>query len=130
MEDSGVVRILSITRKMVKQRAQSSDMSDCVYGTVLSVSPLSVQLDSRTTLGENQLVVGALCKETIIKIPFPEKGQVKHKHQAIHNGMHNTTEELPEIQLWRGLNPGDRVIVIRFNNGQKFLIQQRVEGIP
>jgi hypothetical protein len=30
MEDSGVVRILSITRKMVKQRAQSSDMSDCV----------------------------------------------------------------------------------------------------
>ena len=78
MEDSGVVRILSITRKMVKQRAQSSDMSDCVYGTVLSVSPLSVQLDSRTTLGENQLVVGALCKETIIKIPFPEKGQVKH----------------------------------------------------
>ena len=119
MEDSGVVRILSITRKMVKQRAQSSDMSDCVYGTVLSVSPLSVQL-----------VVGALCKETIIKIPFPEKGQVKHKHQAIHNGMHNTTEELPEIQLWRGLNPGDRVILIRFNNGQKFLIQQRVEGIP
>lgn len=44
--------------------------------------------------------------------------------------MHNTTEELPEIQLWRGLNPGDRVILIRFNNGQKFLIQQRVEGIP
>lgn len=129
-ESTAGFRLVSITRRMIKQKTQSTDVADCVYGTVLSVAPLSVQLDTRTTLQEAQLVVGALCKETIIKIPFPEKGQIKHKHQAIHEGMHNTTMELPEIQLWRGLNTGDRVILQRFNNGQKYLILQRVEGIP
>lgn len=80
-ESTAGFRLVSITRKMIKQKAQSTDVADCVYGTVLSVAPLSVQLDTRTTLQEAQLVVGALCKETIIKIPFPEKGQIKHKHQ-------------------------------------------------
>lgn len=66
-ESTAGFRLVSITRKMIKQKAQSTDVADCVYGTVLSVAPLSVQLDTRTTLQEAQLVVGALCKETIIK---------------------------------------------------------------
>ena len=48
-ESTAGFRLVSITRRMIKQKAQSTDVADCVYGTVLSVAPLSVQLDTRTT---------------------------------------------------------------------------------
>lgn len=124
------VRLLSIMRKVVREPKKSSDYTDVVYGKVISVAPLTIQIDNKNTITENMLVLGALCKQTIIKIPFPEKGEVKHKHEAIHNGKHPTTMEMPEIQLWRGLNVGDTVILIRFAQGQKFYVMQRKEGIP
>lgn len=121
------VRLLSIFTKMTKEPKRSSDFSDIVYGQVISVAPLTIKIDNRNIISENMLVVGALCKQTIIKIPFPEKGQVKHQHQGVH-GM--TSMELPQIELWRGLNVGDKVIMIRFMQGQKYFILQRKEGIP
>lgn len=123
-------RLLSIMRKMTKEPKQSSDFTDVIYGQVVSVAPLSIKIDNKNIITENMLVLGALCKQTIIEIPFPQKGQIKHRHEAIHNGMHNTTMEMPKIELWRGLNVGDTVLLIRFAQGQKYYIMQRKEGIP
>lgn len=124
------VRLLSIMRRIVREPKKSSDYTDVVYGSVISVAPLTVQIDNKNTISGDMIVVGALCKETIIQIPFPEKGEVRHKHQAIHDGYHNTTMEMPKIQLWRGLNVGDTVLMIRFAQGQKYYLMQRKEGIP
>lgn len=129
MEDymNSGARLLTVFRKFTKEPKKSSDFSDVVYGQVVSVAPLSIKIDDKNVISSNMLVVGALCKETIIKIPFPEKGEVKHKHQGVHGP---TSMELPQIQLWRGLNVGDTVILIRFAQGQKYFVLQRKEGIP
>lgn len=123
-------RLVSTLIRITRKPKKSSDFTDVIYGRVTSVAPLTVQIDDKNVVTGDMLVVGALCKETIIDIPFPEKGQVKHQHQAIHDGYHNTTMELPKIQLWRGLNVGDIVVMIRFAQGQKYFILQRKEGIP
>lgn len=54
-------------------------------------------------------------------LPTPNVLPLKHLH-AIHNA-------LPEILLWRGLEVGDKVRVLRIDNGQKFYVLERVEGI-
>lgn len=123
-------RLVHTLRKLTKTSSKSAEYTDVLYADVISVSPLTVKIDEKNVITSDMLVLGALCKQTIIKIPFPQKGEIRHKHQAIHNGMHNTTMEMPEIELWRGLNVGDTVILIRFSQGQKYYIMQRKEGIP
>lgn len=119
-------RLLS-TLLRIQKKSVSSDYTDVIYGKVVSVAPLTIQIDDKNRISGNMIVLGALCKETIIKIPFPEKGEVKHDHMGVHG---RTSKELPKIQLWRGLNVGDTVIMIRFAHGQKYYVMQRKEGIP
>jgi len=85
---------------------------DLVTGTVTSVNPLKIKI-GKIELTESFLVVGALCKATTIKIPKRDASE----------------DALPDILLWRGLQVGDEVYMIRFSDGQKYYVLQRKEGI-
>ena len=113
---------------------------DIITGTVTSVSPLKIKTD-KIELTETFLVLGALCKSTTIKIP--ERDANTHKHKVPQHttepagpGPHThtinefyTEVALPDILLWRGLQVGDEVYMIRFSEGQKYYVLQRKEGI-
>lgn len=113
---------------------------DIVMGTVTSVEPLKVKTD-KLELTETFLVVGALCQPTTIKIPTRDENKHKHKipahsTQSAGNPSHThsisellSEEALPDIVLWRGLEVGDEVYMLRFSEGQKYYILQRKEGI-
>ena len=92
-------------------------------------------------LTESFLVVGALCKATTIKIPKRDTYTHKHKilehttepagpdlHTHVINEFYSE-DALPDILLWRGLQVGDEVYMIRFSDGQKYYVLQRKEGI-
>lgn len=69
------------------------------FGKVLSVSPLSISVDSKLTLDKDFLIVGQLCKRTT-----------------------SPTGSL----LWDGMKTGDTVLLIRSGNGQKWYVAERV----
>ena len=116
-------------------QAKPSEMVDMVVGKVTSVEPLKVKLD-KIELTETFLIVGALCKE--MSIPFDTNG---HSHQVseivtssadshTHKVAGHTTEStfLPDkIVLWRGLQVGDTVYMLKLAKGQKYYIIQREE---
>ena len=81
----------------------SSDTSDIISGVVTSVSPLRVKVD-KLELTETFLIKGALVTEKRIQIGGEE------------------------ILLWRDLQVGDNVYLLRVSGGQKFFILQRKEG--
>lgn len=113
---------------------------DIITGTVTSVSPLKIKTD-KIELTETFLVLGALCKSTTIKIPERDANTHKHKvpqhtTQPAGESPHTHTIDefytevaLPDILLWRGLQVGDEVYMIRFSEGQKYYVLQRKEGI-
>lgn len=113
---------------------------DIITGTVTSVSPLKIKTD-KIELTETFLVLGALCKSTTIKIPKRDANTHKHKvlqhttqpaGESPHTHTINefyTEDALPDILLWRGLQVGDEVYMIRFSEGQKYYVLQRKEGI-
>lgn len=70
---------------------KENDVVDMVIGTVTSVSPLRIKTD-KITLSETFLIVGALCKSKYVG----------------------------DTLLWRGLQVGDSVYMIRFSKGQKY----------
>lgn len=100
--------------KAMQKASQTSENEkvDMITGTVTSISPLKIKTD-KIELTETFLVLGALCKSTTIKIPERDATEVA----------------LPDILLWRGLQVGDKVYMIRFSEGQKYYVLQRKEGI-
>lgn len=123
---------------------KENDIVDAVTGKVTSVDPLKIKVGD-IELTETFLVVGALCQETIIKIPEREEDKYEHVHEVPEHETEiasagpyphthiiksfDTKKALPDILLWRGLEVDDEVYLIRFSLGQKYLVLQRKEGI-
>ncbi|MDD2288500.1 MAG: DUF2577 domain-containing protein [Bacteroidales bacterium] len=119
----------------------TGEVTDLLFGVVTSVSPLKIKIDNRFEVDEKFLILSALVKETVINIP--EREENKHLHvipehttSPAGDGPHthtipqmNTYSALPSILLWRGLIVGDKVRVLRVNQGQMFYVLEREEGV-
>ncbi len=117
------------------------ETTDLLFGEVTSVSPLKIRVDNRFEVDEQFLILSALVKETIIYIPTTETSMHSHtipSHTTNSGGTGPHTHTIPEmttysalpsITLWRGLIVGDKVRLLRVNNGQMFYIIEREEGV-
>lgn len=109
-----------------------------MFGTVKTVSPLVIRVDNRFDIGEKQIV---LMKE------FRSGGYSTHKHTINPHDhtvpAHNTetadshshgVQALETSQtgletaqeIYFGLSPGDKVVLLRNQGGQEFLVLGRV----
>ena len=123
-------------------KVPSGETTDLLFGVVTSVSPLKIKIDNRFEVDERFLILSALVKETIIKIPKREENEHTHvipQHTTSLGGQQDphthtvpqmdTLSALPDIFLWRGLQVGDKVRILRVNQGQMFYVLEREEGI-
>lgn len=126
-------------------KTPQNEVVDIVIGEVTSVKPLKVKMENRE-LTEAFLIVGALCKETHInssniknldhKHPISSTstnygGSESHNHSisARETGSDISGGTDFDIMLWRGLEVGDRVLMLKVGRGQKYFIIQRQEGV-
>ena len=119
----------------------TGETTDLLFGEVTSISPLKIKVDNRFEVDEQFLILSALVKETIIKIPNSTAPThlhtiPQHETEPGGTGPHthiipeiSTLPALPQIMLWRGLIIGDEVRLLRVNNGQMFYIIEREEGV-
>lgn len=117
------------------------ETTDLLFGEVTSVSPLKIWIDNRFEVDEQFLILSALVKETIIHIPTAKTSMHSHiipEHTTDSGGADSHTHTVPEmttysslpsITLWRGLIIGDKVRLLRMNNGQMYYIIEREEGV-
>jgi len=133
-------RILNVIKQA--SAPHPSTVANVLHGEVISVNPLQIKIDNRLIITEDFILLGAMCREMIIKIPT--ETIVKHLHTVpLHttdqagSPFHTHTVQpfqtltaMPEIRLWRDLIVGDNVMVHRVNNGQTYYVSERVEGIP
>ena len=99
--------------KMMREagRTPQNEVVDIVEGEVTSVSPLKVKVDNRE-LTEAFLILGALCQETFIPSDY----------------IISANSGIEKIRLWRGLNVGDKVMMIKLAIGQYYILQRK-EGV-
>lgn len=127
--------LIALIHKIASEKVNSSATSDLLTGEVISVAPLKIKVSDKLTLTQNMLMLGHAVKETWINVPTHETpGHVHECNQpADSHGdtetSFNTEIELPQIKLWRGLKIGDKVRMIRFQNGQLYYVIEREEGI-
>lgn len=98
----------------------ASNPVNVMFGEVIGINPLSVKVDQRFTLTVDFLLV----PESLTKFEI----DLKHVHSYTDNGsVRSTSEALNEkIVIRSGLNAGDKVLLLRIQGGQKFVILDKV----
>lgn len=104
-------RLLGVMDARSKGANTGSELS---YGTVSSVNPMVIVRDDGAELTAGFLVLSKMCKPYSINT-------AQHAHR-IPSG--TSSEELQILQLWPGLSIGEKVILLSFNNSQKFFVER------
>lgn len=87
-------------------RPKESELADLVYGHVISTSPLIIRVENRFEIGSNFIELSRMVKELVISITIEGK--------------------TGSATVFRNLQSGDKVRMLRVQNSQKFYVLERV----
>ncbi|GKU79851.1 DUF2577 domain-containing protein [Paenibacillus sp. L3-i20] len=119
--------LLSTIKNAARDAIEASNPVNLLMGVIKSEDPLEVTVDQRFTLGADFLIV----PESLTRLVL----DLRHTHQYTDSSdsgtaNKNTTAALPvePFVIRRGLEKGDKVLLLRIQGGQKFLVMDRVVG--
>lgn len=98
--------LISVIQSIIQESVKGLKLSDVSYGTVMSTSPLSVQL--QTTM---QNIPAAALIETV---------GVRYKQANVVGG------EGGYVVINEGLSVGDTVVMLRVSGGQRYILLSKV----
>lgn len=130
-------RLVQLMLEAGKDANPSSELADLIYGKVISISPLKVQIvnEPKMVLSEAFLILSPFCKEKTFTIPkWNTNNETEHTHaiRDTYSGggsssptSHKHSIPKHEVQVWRGLKVGDKVLMLRIHQGNMFYVLQR-----
>jgi len=120
--------------KAIKQAAldavEASKPMKLYYGTVISTSPLKISVEQKMTLSAAQLVLTKAVMDYTVDI------QVNHVTENTSGGSgydafasHNHAYKgRKQIKIYNGLKNGEKVLLMRFQQGQSFVVLDRISN--
>ncbi|SCY93195.1 DUF2577 domain-containing protein [Alkaliphilus peptidifermentans] len=112
------MNLLNVIKTAGMQAVDSTNPVGIFYGTVVSTNPIKVNVDQRFTLTSEFIVM----PESLTGYEI----DLAHTHQCS-NG--STAAALNKIIVRSGLKEGDKVILLRLQGGQKYLILDKEAAI-
>ncbi len=132
--------LTKVIKKAALKAQESTKPVNVCFGTVESTNPLTINVEQKMTLGEKQLV---LCRNvteytTMVTVQWQtEQEEQFHKHQ-LKNSMDYTEEQdkkhthdiegTKQMTVHNALEKGEEVILIRQQEGQKYIVLDRIGG--
>lgn len=93
-------------KRIVLQAVEAGDPCDVIPGTVVSVSPVAVQIDQKTTVRGQQVLVSKHLTDHVEMMVIPKIGEV-------------------EVTVKSGLKAGEQVLLLQKRGGQQYVILDR-----
>lgn len=127
--------------KSVKQAAveavdASSPMALC-FGTVTSASPLKIQVDQKITLSEEQLILTDNVRDYAVEMSTMVDSSESPHYTEYESGGSSYAEFASHRHQYSGkkkwkvhnaLKSGEKVIMLRCNGGQRYIVLDRWEA--
>lgn len=107
-------------RKAALSAVEQSKPVGMYFGTVTSVSPLKVSIEQKLTLEEPQLILGSLVQDFTVEEAGGEEGEemlTPHRHNYAGT---------KQFRILLGLTKGEKVVLLRMQGGQMYMIMDRV----
>ncbi|MGX7196724.1 DUF2577 domain-containing protein [Enterococcus olivae] len=96
----------NLARRIKSTARKDSELSDLVYGTVTSTAPLKILVENRFEVWGNFIELSTMVKDLTVSITID--GQTG------------------SARIFRNLQTGDRVRMLRAQKSQKFYVLERV----
>lgn len=120
-----------IKRAALEAQGASRPVRLC-FGEVISEEPLKINVEQKMILGEAQLILSRNVTDHVISAEVDwETGEQGGGtgETACERHSHRISGQ-KQIMVHNALKPGDEVILIRQQEGQKFLVMDRMGGKP
>lgn len=133
--------LVDIMKRAALEASDNAKLADLRFGTVISESPLKVEITNQFVLPESVLIVPEHLTDHEIEISIytdykwltkdTENGGSlsndveDHKHDIEINPVSEPTKK-KNIKLWNGLRVGDKVALLRKHGGQSYFILDRL----
>lgn len=149
---SDIAQVLIETIQRIARAVAQQQACVLLFGEVLAVGPLKIKVDQRYEIGEDFILLDSRCVETRIQVPQHDQASHLHRVQGTtgstvlalvapapsgpipdptghtHSIDFDSQEALPDILLWRGLEVGDKVKMLRIST-QLHYVLERVGGV-
>lgn len=115
------MELIEIMQKAGRAATEAGNPVNFEYGTVKSVSPLTVFVNAKKILDENFLMLTNSVKDYYVdmEVGFMTgvAGSPPHSH--------NVTKTI-KVLVKNGLKEGERVLLVRVQGGQKYIVIDRL----
>lgn len=111
--------MVSIIKQASAEAIEQGKPVNLIYGVVETTSPLAIRVDQKLLLQENFLV---LCRQVTDHMVTME---VAHSTEQANNHNHDYTG-VKTFKVLNGLKAGEKVMMIRMQGGQRFIVLDRV----
>lgn len=132
--------LINIMKRASMDAVDNAQMCDLRYGTVISATPLKVQIDNLLTIPSPALVVPEHLTNYEVSVTTnwdTEDHTYSHTHNLIngdgnievqqHTNTHNhTIRGKKSMTIHNALKKGDKVVLIRKQGGQSYFILDRI----
>ncbi len=138
--------LLNLIKQASSSVIESEKPAAICFGTVISVSPLKIRVEQKLTLGENQLILTKAVTNHFVDIEVSHYTvndafmDGKHRHEIYDTftgggdcdtGDLDTTHKhaykgRKKIMIYNGLLAGEKVLLLRVQGGQQYVVIDRV----
>ena len=119
MGDVSFSKLHDLIKEIALKAVESAKPSGIFYGTVVSTSPLKIQLEQKIILDAEFLILTSLVRDFSISMTVDHSTESEIEH--IHQVMGTKT-----FRLHLGLRQNEKVILLRVQGGQQYLVLDRV----
>lgn len=135
MANPAVPEFVDLFRMAALQLMTTLQLSNVEFGNVTSVNPLEITLDQKTKLTSNYLTLSNAVKDHSVDITVSWNTEDNtHKHANGNNGQptadvthKHTISGRKRITIHNGLTLGERVILLRKQGGQEYVVLDRID---
>ena len=124
---------VKVIKKSAIEAVNNSKPADIFYGTVQSISPLTIFIDQKLILSEKFLIIPESLTDYETEISFDDPS-IKQVFTTWN--MEETSESTPskmsfkekikhKITVYNSLKVGEKVILLRQQGGQKYMVLDR-----
>ena len=120
-------RLLEALKQNAIDAYRETNPASVIYGTVVSVEPLAVQISTKLTVPEEFLLLTRNVKKHKIKVDVEYEGIGKIKIENVQQtGLRELAAEEIEVTVHNELEAGDRVILLQVQGGQEYVVLDKI----
>lgn len=111
--------LLQTIKQAAVEAVDASDPSTFLFGTVMSTSPLQIQIDQKTILTESFLFLTGSVKDydAVMEVEHETEKTAEHTHML---------KGKKVFHVKNGLSEGEKVILIKQKGGQRYIVLDRI----